>query len=90
MTDDLEIRRKRLVYRSRHRGTKELDLLLGAFATRHLGAMSAAEIDRYEAILEADEHAIFGWLTGRVAVPPEHDNKVMAKILRFEFQKTAP
>ena len=52
--------------------------------------MSAAEIDRYEAILEADEHAIFGWLTGRVAVPPEHDNKVMAKILRFEFQKTAP
>ncbi len=90
MADDLETRRKRLKYRSLHRGTKELDLLLGAFATRHLAAMSAAEIDSYEAILAADEHAIYGWLTGRAPVPAEHENEVMAKILGFEFQKTLP
>jgi len=90
MTDELETRVKRLRYRSAHRGTKELDLIFGAFAARHLDAMSAAEIDRYEAILNADEHDIYGWLTGQAPVPPEHDNEVMAKILSFEFQKTIP
>jgi antitoxin CptB len=88
MTDDLTTRVKRLKYRSAHRGTKELDLIFGAFAQHHLDAMSAAEIDQYEAILAADEHDIYGWLTGQVPVPPEHDNEAMAKILSFEFRKT--
>ena len=44
MTDDIEFRRKRLRFRSTHRGTKELDLLLGAFSERNLATMSAEEI----------------------------------------------
>jgi len=85
MAEDVEIRRKRLRYRSWHRGTKELDLLLGSFAERHLGALSAAELDQYEAILESDEHDIYAWLARRAPVPAEHDNAVMAAILRFKL-----
>ena len=39
MTDDLEMRRRRAAYRARHRGTKEMDSLLGRFADAQLAAM---------------------------------------------------
>jgi len=87
--DDLATRRKRLRYRSARRGTRELDLFLGSFAERHLDALSPAELDRYEAILEANENEIYDWLAGRRPVPQEHDNDVMALLLNFRFVPTS-
>ena len=85
MLEDLEIRRKRLRYHSWHRGTKELDLVLGQFAERHLAAMDAAEMILYEAILDENEHDIYAWLAGREAVPVEHDHHIMKMILNFKI-----
>ncbi len=85
MAEDLELWRRRLKYRSKHRGTKELDLLLGVFAERRLDVMSARELDLYEAILDADEVDIYAWLVGREEVPPVHDNDVMRRLLAFDF-----
>ena len=85
MQEDLEIRRKRLRYHSWHRGTKELDLVLGQFAERHLPAMSEAEMNLYEAILDENEHDIYAWLAGREAVPSAHDNHIMRMILDFKL-----
>ena len=87
MTEDLELRRRRLKYRSKHRGTKELDLLLGVFAERQLDVMSERELDLYEAILDADEVEIYGWLVGREAPPPAYDNDVMRRLLAFDFAR---
>ncbi len=89
MDDDLDIRRKRLLYRSWHRGTKELDLFIGAFADAHLAELSEDQLDRYEAILERDETDIYSWLSGREPVPAEIDNDVMAMILSYDFEKTS-
>lgn len=85
MVEETNIKRKRLRYRSWHRGTKELDLLLGRFAEQHLEGFSDAEIDLYEAILESDEHDIYGWISGRQPVPEALDNHVMAAILAFRL-----
>jgi len=90
MAEDFAARVKRLKYRSKHRGTKELDILLGRFAEQHLDHMTPAEIERYEAILEANEHDIYHWLAGKRPVPPEHDNAVMRRILSFEIAKSEP
>lgn len=83
--EDLATRRKRLKYRSSRRGTRELDLFLGSFAERHLDALAPAALDRYEAILEANENDIYDWLARRRPAPPEHDNDVMALLLNFRF-----
>jgi len=85
MAEDEDTRRKRLRYRSWHRGTKELDLLLGSFAERHLGALTGTQLDQYEAILETNEHEIYAWLSRQAPVPAEHDNAVMAAILDFKL-----
>lgn len=81
MQDELILRRKRLLYRSLHRGTKELDLLLGTFAERHVGTFDADQLDRYEAILESDEQDIYDWIAGRQPVPERHDHDVMRLLL---------
>lgn len=85
MTESLETRRKRLRFRSWHRGTKELDLLLGRFADRALAGMTEADLDRFEALLEVPEPVIYAWITGQAAPPPDYDHEVTRRLLAFKF-----
>ncbi len=62
-----ETRRKRLLYQSAHQGTKESDLLLGAFAAAHLDAFTPPQLDLYEAMLNENDGDLFDWITGRAA-----------------------
>ncbi|HVA14922.1 MAG TPA: succinate dehydrogenase assembly factor 2 [Stellaceae bacterium] len=85
MGEASETRRKRLLYQSAHRGTKESDLLLGAFADVHLAGFSGDELDRYEALLNENDQDLFDWMTGRAAPPAEKMNDVMALLLGFRY-----
>jgi antitoxin CptB len=75
-----ESRRRRLLYRATHRGTKENDLLIGTFVTRHIAHLSAAELDSLERLLEWPETDLADWLTGRRPVPPESDTPMLRQI----------
>jgi antitoxin CptB len=81
MSESLDVRRKRLRYRSRYRGTKELDVLLGSFAEAHLDAFDAAQIGRFEALLEAPEPLITAWLLRREPPPADFDTDVLRLLL---------
>jgi antitoxin CptB len=76
-----DIRRKRLLFRSWHRGTRETDLILGRFAEAHLADFDDAQLDRYEALLECSDADLFDWVCGRAAPPPAHDDDVMRLLL---------
>jgi antitoxin CptB len=75
-----ERRRARLRFRAQRRGFKEVDLIFGAFADIHLPALSAAELDQLEALLEAPDQAVYAWLRGSERVPQEFDTPVFAKL----------
>ncbi len=51
MTDDIETRRRRAVYRASHRGSKEMDWLLGRYAQAELAAMSLERLRAFEELL---------------------------------------
>lgn len=51
MSDDLTTRRRRAAYRASHRGTKEMDIVLGRYAVAMLPSMSAATLDVFERLL---------------------------------------
>ena len=87
MVEDLEIRRKRLRYHSWHRGTKELDLVLGQFGEKYLPTMSEKAIDLFEAIINENEHDIYAWLAGQEPIPTQHDNHIMNMIINFKINK---
>ena len=85
MTEALDIRRKRLLFRSWHRGTKEADLLLGSFAERHLPEFTAEQVDRYEALLGAEDADILAWIGGRARPPDERESDVLRLLLAFRY-----
>jgi len=82
--DGVEKQRKRLLYQSRHRGTKESDLFLGAFADFYLPNFGAAELAEYESILAEDDDTLFDWIYGRVK--PPRDGAVIRLLLTFRFR----
>ena len=51
MTDDVELRRRRAAYRARHRGTKELDWILGRFADAAIAGFAAEGLCLFERLL---------------------------------------
>ena len=51
MTDDVERRRRRAAFRARHRGTKEMDWLIGRFAEARLTGMPPEGLAAFERLL---------------------------------------
>ena len=70
MTPDTRL--KRLYYRSCHRGCKETDLVLGAFADTALPGLALDMLDIYERFLDEDDANIWDWLIGKTATPGEY------------------
>jgi antitoxin CptB len=62
--DGLEIRRKRAFYRASHRGTKELDLILGRYAEARVPGMDEASLKEFEQLLALPDPDIDLWIRG--------------------------
>jgi antitoxin CptB len=90
MTEPREILVKRLRFRSWRRGMREMDLLLGRFADRHLDELSRAQLAEYEALLEVADADLYNWLTGTAAVPADFDGETLNLIKNFKLCYSAP
>ncbi len=76
MTTD-DPRRRRAFYRAQHRGTKEMDFLLGRFAEARLAAMSAEDLASFEELLSLPDPDLQSWLMGGVS----YDGSALAGLL---------
>jgi antitoxin CptB len=82
--EELSMRLRRLRYRAWHRGTREMDLILGPYADAKLPAMPGPELDRFEALLEEMDTDLFDWLMGNLPTPPDADHTLLADLLAFK------
>ncbi len=83
MSDDKRL--ERLRFRCWHRGTREMDLLLGSFADVHVHAFTPEQLDRFEGILQQSDPDLYNWITGAEAPPKEHDSDVMRLLAAHRF-----
>ncbi len=79
-TPELSPRRRRLAFRAWHRGTKETDLMVGAFVARHIAVFTEGDLDELEAVLELDDVDLADWLTGRRPIPAEVATPMLARM----------
>jgi len=85
MTDDhLALRRKRLLFRSVRRGTKESDLIIGGFAKAWLGRLDEQQLGQFEALLEQNDPDLLAWVFGLERPPAAHDHDVIRLIQSFK------
>lgn len=80
---DLDPRAKRILFRAWHRGTREMDLLMGRYTESVIDRLTAAEMTELEALIEADDRDLFAWLTGAEPVPSIHDTPVFRALKTF-------
>jgi|APFEC2959095171_1045051.scaffolds.fasta_scaffold07144_4 antitoxin CptB len=80
---ELDPRRRRVLFRAWHRGTREMDLLLGAFADARLAAMSEAELDAFEALMETPDDLLYGVISGRLSPDVAEDVAMMEDVMAF-------
>ena len=74
-----EILKKQIIYRSTHRGTKEMDLLLGNFVKKNIGKFTDSELKDLENLLEIDDDILQKWFFGKNnknLVPPNKISKM--------------
>ena len=64
---------------------QEADFILGRFAERHLKTLSAAQLDRFEALLDNPDPDILNWITGAEAVPAAFDTDIFALLKDFKI-----
>jgi antitoxin CptB len=76
----LDARRRRILFRAWRRGMREMDLVMGHFADAELPAMSAAELEQFERLLDAPDPSVLAWITGEEPVPADHDTPLFARL----------
>lgn len=81
----LDARRRRVLFRSWHRGIREMDLVLGRFADDNIEALSDAELTVYEALMEVPDRDLLKWVTGEAPVPPNYDTEVFRSVRDFSM-----
>jgi antitoxin CptB len=85
----LDPRRRRLRYRAWHRGTREMDLVLGRFADAALASLAPDDINAFEALIEVPDPDLFAWLTGAEPVPANFDTPLFRRFRSFHARPTA-
>ena len=79
-SEGLDGRRRRLLFRCRHRGIREMDLVLGRFADAHLASLSETELGELEQWLEIPDQQIFAWVNGTEPAPADVDTALFRRL----------
>ena len=80
----IENRRKRLIFRSWHRGTREMDLIMGSFADRNVPGFDVGALDMYESLLNQNDPDLYNWYIGVETCPANLINPVMDAFLEHK------
>ncbi len=88
VTQSLDPRRKRIIWRATHRGIREMDYVVGTFARKRAASATDAELAELERILDIPDQDLMAWMTGALPVPPEADSPLLQQMLATRFDET--
>lgn len=83
VTDELDMRRRRALYRAAHRGTKEMDWLLGRYAADRVPAMDLPALDHFERLLAVSDVELHGWILDPARIDGREFEQTIADVRRF-------
>ena len=83
MSDELEMRRRRASYRAAHRGTKEMDIMLGTYAQANLPSLADPQLDHFEQFITLSDPKLQGWLLQHDTTPAPAFADLVAAVRKF-------
>ena len=79
----IETRRKRLAFRAWHRGTRELDLIVGRFSDSVVPTLTEPALTEFEALIEAPDPDLYDWIVGAAPPPAGYDTETFRRLRAF-------
>ena len=86
MTADIEQIKKKIIYRSNYRGTKEMDKLLGAFTNKYLDVLNFDELNELVKLLEIDDNNLYNFYNGLTTNIEFEDNNINKLFKNFKYR----
>ena len=80
-----EILKKQIIYRSTHRGTKEMDILLGGFVKKYIDHFTDDELKELEQILVIEDEILYRWYFDKKDNNIIPNNKVSEMLKKFKL-----
>ncbi|MFV0295271.1 MAG: succinate dehydrogenase assembly factor 2 [Hyphomicrobiaceae bacterium] len=80
---DIDTRRRRAFYRAHHRGTKEMDWLLGKFAEARIDALDEPQLSRFEELLTLPDPDLQTWILSGVFPDTKTLHDLLSEIRAF-------
>jgi antitoxin CptB len=80
---ELEQRRRRARFRAWHRGTREMDLVMGRFVDASIATFSESEVADIERLIDVPDPDLYAWITGERPVDPEFDTPLFRRWREF-------
>ena len=85
MTLNIDLLKKKIIYRSNYRGTKEMDKLLGAFTDRYLDQIEHDDLNQLIQFLEIDDNNLYNFYNGLKTNVEFEDNKINNLFKNFKY-----
>ena len=79
--------RKKIIYRSNYRGTKEMDKLLGSFTKTYINELNKDDLVKLEKLLDIDDSNLYNFLNGLETDVFIEKNKVTDLFKNFKYAK---
>ena len=86
MVYDIEQLKKKIIYRSNYRGTKEMDKLLGAFTKKYIDKLSAEDLLNLEKLLDVDDDNLYNFYKGTETDIKFENNRINELFKNFKFR----
>ena len=83
--NSIDLIRKKILYRSEHRGTKEMDLLLSNFVKRYISEFAIVELQQLDVLLNFDDDILFKWYLNKKVEIKIPNNKVSNLLKNFKI-----
>ena len=86
MNADIEQIKKKIIYRSNYRGTKEMDKLLGAFTNKYIDQLDVRDLNELIKFLEIDDNNLYNFYNGLDTNIEFEDNKINNLFKNFQYK----
>ena len=77
--------KKKILYRSEHRGTKEMDLLLSNFVRKYVNFLNENELCELESLLNIDDEVLYKWYLNNERITTVPENSITRKLKEFKL-----
>ena len=86
MNNETDNFKKRLIYRSQYRGTKEMDKLIGDFVKLNIDKLSTIQLKELEKFLEIDDDNLYKFYNNQISQIDQNDNKILSLFKNYIYK----